>query len=109
MKDIECPYCGFEQDINHDDGYGYTEGETFSQECESCGKTFVYETEISFYYDVNKADCLNGGKHKWELSNTIPKCFSRMVCTECGESRDLTDEEREKYSIPTNEEYFNGN
>lgn len=23
MKDIECPYCGHEQDICHDDGFGY--------------------------------------------------------------------------------------
>ena len=25
MKDCECPYCGEDQEINHDDGYGYEE------------------------------------------------------------------------------------
>ena len=24
-KDVDCPYCGHPQDINHDDGYGYEE------------------------------------------------------------------------------------
>ena len=24
-SDVECPYCGAEQEINHDDGYGYDE------------------------------------------------------------------------------------
>jgi len=25
MSDVECPYCGADVEINHDDGYGYTE------------------------------------------------------------------------------------
>lgn len=25
-NDVECPYCGAEQEINHDDGQGYDEG-----------------------------------------------------------------------------------
>jgi len=24
-NDVECPYCGAEQEINHDDGQGYDE------------------------------------------------------------------------------------
>lgn len=27
MNDVNCPYCGAKQEINHDDGYGYAEGE----------------------------------------------------------------------------------
>ena len=98
-EDIECPYCGKEQDIDHDDGYGYEEGTLHHQECCSCGKVFGYYTEISFNYEVKKCSCLNGGKHKWKLSDTIPKKYSKMVCSECDEERDLTEEEKIKYKI----------
>ena len=30
------------QDINHDDGYGYEEDVTHEQECSNCEKTFVF-------------------------------------------------------------------
>ena len=30
MYDVECPYCGAEIEINHDDGYGYEEDETIA-------------------------------------------------------------------------------
>jgi predicted RNA-binding Zn-ribbon protein involved in translation (DUF1610 family) len=106
MKDVKCPYCGEEQDINHEDGYGYSEGETFHQECKSCGKSFAYETQRIFHYDVRKADCLNKHRHKWHLTTTIPKCATRMMCPDCGEYRELTKKERKKYNIPTYEEYF---
>jgi hypothetical protein len=33
MSDVKCPYCGTEQEINHDDGYGYDEGKYYEQEC----------------------------------------------------------------------------
>ena len=39
-KDIDCPYCGHPQDIDHDDGNGYEEGVLHQQECGLCGKTF---------------------------------------------------------------------
>lgn len=26
MSDVKCPYCGNEQEINHDDGYGCEDG-----------------------------------------------------------------------------------
>lgn len=64
MSDVECPYCGDEQEINHDDGYGYEEDKTHEQECGSCEKTFAYTTCISFDYTASKADCLNGSPHQ---------------------------------------------
>lgn len=56
MSDVKCPYCGEEQEINHDDGYGYEEGKDHEQDC-SCGKSFVFTTFISFCYDV---ECQSG-------------------------------------------------
>ena len=106
MEDVECPYCGYPQDINHDDGYGYEEDETFQQECPNCGMTFKYTTTISYDYEAEKCECFNGGEHKWKLSQTEPKCASEMECTECGETRALTEEEHKKYGIETRKQYF---
>jgi hypothetical protein len=52
LKDVECPYCGHPQNINHDDGYGYDESKTYEQECPECEKAFAYTTWIHFSYDV---------------------------------------------------------
>ncbi|MCP4101996.1 MAG: hypothetical protein GY750_11285 [Lentisphaerae bacterium] len=56
MTDVTCPYCGFEQEINHDDGYGYDESEDYEQECGDCEKTFNYTTGIIFSYQVTCQD-----------------------------------------------------
>lgn len=52
MSDVKCPYCGTEQEINHDDGYGYTEDGEFEQSCTDCTKEFKFTTSISFHYSV---------------------------------------------------------
>ena len=93
MTDIKCPYCGTEQDINHDDGYGYSEDVKHTQECDHCAKSFIYTTSIMFYYEAEAADCLNDGKHNFEPTHTQPKQFTKMRCTVCDEERKPTDEE----------------
>ena len=104
--DIECPYCGKELEINHDDGFGYEEGVNHEMECGGCEKNFVFETSISFYYEARKADCLNGKEHKLRLSSTCPNVFSNMMCCDCDYRRDLTEDERIKYDIGTKQSYF---
>ena len=85
IYDVECPYCGAPQDINHDDGYGYEEEKVYEQECGNCHKTFAYQTDIIFFYDVNKADCLNGGEHRWKKKNIFPKYWpDAKRCKDCG-------------------------
>lgn len=91
--DCECPYCAAMQEICHDDGYGYEEDGIYQQECSDCGKKFAYTTRIHFYYEVAKADCLNGAEHKWKQTITVPREFTRMRCTDCGEERKPTEEE----------------
>lgn len=100
MKDVECPYCGHEQDINHDDGYGYSESEIHNQQCSNCDKYFTFTTSISFYYEVGKADCLNGSNHNWQPTITYPKYMTKMHCPDCGQERKPTKEEKELYQIP---------
>ena len=91
--DIECPYCGAGQDICHDDGYGYDEDRRHEQQCRSCDKTFVFTTSVSFSYEAEKADCLNGAAHKLEMSSTYPRQYSEMQCKDCDFRRKPTAEE----------------
>lgn len=93
MSDVECSYCEKSQGINHDGGYGYDEGKLHQQQCVECDKIFTYTTSISFYYEAQKVDCLNGGEHKWKASHTYPKEYTKMVCEECEEERQPTNEE----------------
>jgi len=50
MSDVKCPYCGTEQEINHDDGYD--ESQEHEQACHRCDKEFKFTTSISFTYQV---------------------------------------------------------
>lgn len=84
-KDVKCPYCGADVEINHDDGYGFEEGFIFSQECNWCAKEFVYTFCIEIHYDAKRADCLNGAPHKYEKTATTPPEYARMRCVDCGD------------------------
>jgi Zn ribbon nucleic-acid-binding protein len=99
--DICCPYCDTEQDINHDDGFGYEEDIKHEMECVKCGKRFVFTTSTSFYYEAEKADCLNGEDHNYKLIHTSPKEFSKMRCEYCDDEREMTDQERIGFKIGT--------
>ncbi len=91
--DIKCPYCDRDLDIDHDDGYGYEDGPTYQQECHWCDKNFTFTTSISYNYDVQKADCLNGGNHDWHPTISYPKEFTKMRCKMCDEERKPTSDE----------------
>ncbi len=54
IDDVQCPYCKADQEINHDDGYGYDESLIFEQECSECQDTFAFTTEISFNYHASQ-------------------------------------------------------
>ena len=92
-KAFNCPYCNAEQEINHDDGYGFMEDEKYQQECGECEKIFTYTTSIVYYYESKKADCLNGTKHDFNPTHTYPKEYTRMRCSMCDEERKPTKEE----------------
>jgi len=94
-----CPYCDAKVEINHDDGYGYAEGVLHQQQCGSCQKYFVFQTSIVFYYDLQKADCLNGSNHDLKPTTTYPKEFTKMECIMCGDLRELTSFERTALGI----------
>ncbi len=93
INDIECPYCGVGQEINHDQGFGYEEDTAHEQECIACEKMFVFYTSTNFSYEANKADCLNGSEHQYEATWIYPVEFSKMQCRDCEHSRIPTEEE----------------
>lgn len=94
MNDINCPYCDAECEVCHDDGAGYDEGVRHEMTCHACDKNFVFTTTIHFYYESEKADCLNDSPHELELTSTYPREFARMACKHCEYSRKSTEQER---------------
>jgi len=95
-KDFKCPYCERWQEVCHDDGFGYAEDEFHEMECSGCGKSLVFTTTITYDYVATKADCLNGGEHKYKAVTIYPVKYSKMRCTECGLVRLPTDQERKE-------------
>lgn len=93
MSDLQCPYCGADQDVNHDDGRGYDGDVRHEQECRNCGKVFVFKTYISYSYVPHLADCLNGADHILQFRRSWPHKRSRMGCRDCGYVRQATEDE----------------
>ena len=89
MNDVNCPYCGADQEISHDDGYGYEEDGLYEQECGECEKIFTYTTYIHLSYTTRKADCLNDGEHDWKAMIGAPAEYfeGRERCSQCNEER----------------------
>jgi len=104
--DLECPYCGKELVVNHDEGQNYEQDTLHEMECSECEKNFVFTTYMHFSYEAKKADCLNDNKHNWEITRTVPVELSRMRCTMCDKERPMTDEERSQFGIRSVLEYF---
>ena len=104
MEDCKCPYCGAGVEIEKLGNYA--DGETYEQECPKCEKKFVFSAEINIEVTAHKADCLNDGNHIWEPFICFPKSCSQMICKSCDSLRDPTQEECQKYGIPSKEEYF---
>lgn len=93
MSDMECPYCGADQEVCHDDGHGYAEGVKHEHTCSECEKTFTFQTTIVLYYEAAKADCLNGSEHELVFRRSWPQQYSRMGCKHCEYERTATAEE----------------
>jgi len=81
MEDIKCPYCGNEFEVNHDDGVGYTDGETHTQYCDSCGKDFECKTTVMFMYET----FCNEGDH--ELDHHETDRAHHYQCNRCDYSK----------------------
>lgn len=99
MSDMQCPYCGADQEVCHDDGHGYAEDVRHEHTCSECEKTFVFTTMIVLYYTPHKADCLNGSPHELKMSSSWPRRYSKMHCIHCDYERQPTDDEFAAHGI----------
>ena len=77
MSDVKCPYCGTEQEINHDDGYGYEEDRTHEQDCVSCNKKFKFTTSIVYHYEV---ECQEADHDMYTFGDQWPNMYE---CSKC--------------------------
>lgn len=100
MSDLTCPYCGHGQEVCHDDGGGYAEDRRHEVECDSCEKSYVFKTSISFYYRESKAECLNGAEHRLLPSITYPIEYTKTDCQDCDYRRTPTDAEMADIMTP---------
>ena len=102
MSDMQCPYCGADQEVCHDDGFGYDEYMRHEHQCSACEKYFVFTTTIHITYDSYAADCLNGEPHELKLSKAYPLGFSKMHCANCYYERRASVDEIEQHVKPSN-------
>jgi len=77
MSDIKCPNCGTPQEINHDDGYGFSEDTEYEQWCSNCDYEFKYTTSISYHYNVY---CQDGDHNIEPWGDRWPRMYG---CTKC--------------------------
>lgn len=105
MYKIECPYCGKTFEVDGEK-LNLRDEEDSVVVCRVCKRQFIATTNIEITFDTHKADCLNDGNHDWQPVPTSHRAFTLMRCTMCGEEREPTPEERERYDIPSRREYF---
>ena len=86
MHKAECPYCGENNEINHDDGFGLEDDQQWEQECKYCGKIFIFQSSTQWYFHAEKAPCLNGEDHNWVKIVGAPREYliGRQRCSYCG-------------------------
>lgn len=92
MKDIECPYCGHEQEEPDD---CYEPNTNYEVECNKCEKVFHARCEYTRYWDTSPTPCLNDGKHDWKPLRGIgmPDEYyaERRRCSYCDDVKELKD------------------
>jgi len=91
MTTVECPYCEEYVEIDTDDHYEDYE----EYECPNCSKNFEVFAEATVSYSVcYKADCLNGGEHKWKQKIGVPEAFfkGKYFCEYCSKEKVVSEE-----------------
>lgn len=93
-SDLMCPYCSEFVDFEADDPAFYQEDNGVPLECSECGKTFLVYGRMSWDFEGEQADCLNGEPHAWsnwrkmwqeddEKSPNFGKYLCRRSCEWC--------------------------
>lgn len=96
MSDVECPYCGHEQEVCQDDGHACEDGAIYGEQCYKCEKYFALTPCISYSFSGEKADCMNGGDHNWAYGCHALQKKVRRVCLDCHKSEWVCESEKLK-------------
>jgi ribosomal protein S27AE len=95
-KEVTCPYCKEDFEVDTDDGRHYQDGGTEEEECPNCEKTVLITSSCSWYREAEMADCLNGAPHPWrewttywvgENGENKGKFYERRYCTRCSKEQ----------------------
>ena len=81
---LQCPYC---ENYIDDPEDRYEQDVSYEEECPHCKKNFVFKVEYERNYWANKADCLNGGSHRYVERNSYGIHGEKTVklrCQDCG-------------------------
>ena len=92
---VQCPYCEKCVEINTDEHY---EGDEEYQ-CSECEKYFEVYAEATINYSVSgKADCLNGGEHRWQQQIGAPEIHfkGKYLCEDCSATKIVAEEQATK-------------
>lgn len=103
MSTVECPYCNHEFEP---DSFDSSTEDRQRCECPECGDAFALTVRIIYVFEASPAHCMNTDNHDWEPTVSWPKALTKMECCHCGEVREPTEQERNRYSIPSKQEYF---
>ena len=81
--DLQCPYCEEELDDPDD---AYEPERDYEHSCPHCDKSFVFQVEYTRHYSANKAECLNGGEHRYKERKLYGtgEPLIRWRCEDCG-------------------------
>lgn len=89
MSNFTCPYC--EAEIDEPDDCN-DPCDTYQHECPECEKSFVFTVDYTKYFSEYKADCLNGGAHDYQVTNTYPRRYAKLRCAHCFDEKPLPKE-----------------
>jgi DNA-directed RNA polymerase subunit RPC12/RpoP len=87
MEEVVCPYCKEHCVLCTDDGAFYENEGRRENECEHCGKKFMVESRMCWYFYGEPCECLNDEtKHNWvnRFVGNAPRSDIYKKCSECG-------------------------
>jgi len=97
MSDVDCPYCGHEFRLCHDDGAHCQDDGREEEHCPGCSKIMMVRTVISYDHYTETAACLNTDDPSdedhnwgWEYVRGGDDYVKRFRCRNCGIAKEDT-------------------
>lgn len=62
-KEVVCPYCG--KKFSDSWELAKAQDDEIQEDCDECGKKFIYTTDYTVTFYSHQVPCLNGAPHEW--------------------------------------------